>query len=601
VCGLTAWQGTTPDDPVDDAWLRTATATLAHRGPDGAGHHCEAGVGLGFRRLAILDRSASADQPMRSHDGRYVLVFTGEVYNDRELREGLAGRGVGLRTTSDTEVVLELLARDGADALGRLRGMYALVLHDTRTGELLAARDPFGIKPLYYARSGGVLRLASEKKALTSVVGGDRVDPDSLRLFLSFSFVPPPRTMSTDIRSLPPGTFLRARHGEQPRLHRFSPRVFRRPSANRSAVLDALRESVRTHLRSDVPVGALLSGGIDSAAVCALAREHRPGLDVFTVGFDQEGFSEVALAEETAAALGLEHHALTVAVDEFVEALPQITWHLDDPLGDASAVPLWFVAREARRHVGVVLSGEGADELFGGYHNHGAAVRAGGEVVPGDYIGGEHVFVGAEVDAWVRGGTATAEDVVAPVRAQAVAEGLDVVATMQSVDLHAWLPGDILTKADRMSMAHGLELRVPFLDREVAEAAAEIPQRAKIAAGTTKHLLRRAVAPLLPDAVVGRPKLGFPVPIGAWLRDGELSGFAEDVFCTADVDRYLRRDDALDLLRRYRRGEDFDWRRLWVLVTFCLWHQVHVEERYDAVALGWRTPHSVTANRPIGL
>jgi asparagine synthase (glutamine-hydrolysing) len=343
------------------------------------------------------------------------------------------------------------------------------------------------------------------------------------------------------------------------------------------------------HLRSDVPVGAFLSGGVDSAAICALAAEERPGMDVFSVGFELEGFSELHHAEETAAALGLRSHALVVPLEAFVEALPRITWHLDDPLGDAAAIPLWFVAREARRHVGVVLSGEGADELFGGYHNYRDAVDAGRTRVAPDYIGGEHVFAGDDVDRIVRGSTGSARDVVDPLHRRATAAGLDVVAAMQLVDHATWLPGDILVKADRMTMAHGLELRVPFLDRRVMAVAARLPLSAKVAEGTTKHLLRRAVAGLLPAAVVHRPKLGFPVPIGNWLR-GDLYGFAETLFRETEAERHIRRDVALDLLSRYRGGEHLDWRRLWVLVSFCLWHQVHVERRYDPVALGWSEP-----------
>ena len=317
------------------------------------------------------------------------------------------------------------------------------------------------------------------------------------------------------------------------------------------------------------------------------------------MGFDREGFSEVALAADTAAALGLSHHGLHVDVNEFVECLPRIVWHLDDPLGDASAVPLWFVAREARRHVGVVLSGEGADELFGGYHNYRAAVLSRARRVPADYIGGEHVFVRGEIDDVARAGSASVDDVVGPVKDHARAAGLDVVAGMQLVDLRAWLPGDILTKADRLTMAHGLELRVPFLDRRVAEVAAALSPGDKIAGSTTKYALRRAVAGLVPPAVAERPKLGFPVPIGHWLR-GELFGFADSLFREAEVDRYIRRHVALDLLRRYRAGDDFDWRKLWVLVSFCLWHQVHVEGRYDPVALGWQTEVPLLRTGPEG-
>jgi asparagine synthase (glutamine-hydrolysing) len=591
MCGLTAYLGAR-GTPVDASWVTQATDALGHRGPDGDGLHEGDGVAIGFRRLAIVDTGRRAHQPMWSHDGRYVLVLNGEIYNFRDLRDDLEAEGFVPRTTSDTEVLLELLARRGVDALQELRGMFAFVLYDTLAGELLAARDAFGIKPLYYAWQRGGLRIASERKALSPVVEGD-LDPDALRLYLSFQFVPPPATMSAGVLQVPPGHVLRAVHGQAPSLERFARHSLRplppRRAPREADVLDALRDSVSVHLNSDVPVGALLSGGVDSAAICALAAEQRPGLDVFTVGFEREGFSEIGRAREAATALGLRHHTLVVGVEEYIEALPRITWHLDDPLGDASAVPLWFVLGLARRHVGVVLSGEGADELFGGYHNHRKAADAGERQVPRHYIGGEHVFVGQEVDALVRGGTARVADIVGPLHARALAERLDVVAGMQLVDLHTWLPGDILVKADRMSMAHGLELRVPFLDRRVADVAALLPMEAKIAAGTTKHLLRRSVAPLLPPEVASRPKLGFPVPIGHWLR-GDLFDFAEQVLREAEVDRYLRQDLALDLLHRFRGGEDFDWRRVWLLVSFCLWHQVHVERRHDPVALGWQKP-----------
>ncbi|MGH8969605.1 MAG: asparagine synthase (glutamine-hydrolyzing) [Actinomycetes bacterium] len=592
MCGLIASLSSRKGAAAEAAWVAEATAALSHRGPDDGGSYEGDGVALGSRRLAIMDPTARGHQPMRSADGRFWLVFNGEIYNFRELGAALAAEGALLRTASDTEVLVELLARRGADALPDLRGMYAFVLYDTLMGELLAARDPFGIKPLFYSWQDGVLRLASEKKALLSVDDGEPVDRDALRLYLSFQFVPPPATMSAAVTSVPPGHTLRARHDEAPTLGRFS-RISLRPTTSppvrdqAAAVLDALRDSVSVHLRSDVPVGALLSGGVDSAAICALAAEQRPGMDVFTVGFEREGFSEVGQAQEAAAALGLRHHSVVVGIEEFVTCLPRITWHLDDPLGDAAAVPLWFVAREARRHVRVVLSGEGADELFGGYHNHREAVESGGRHIPPTYIGGEHVFVGEEVDALALGGTAVVDDIIRPMRERAIAERLDLVAGMQLVDLHTWLPGDILVKADRMTMAHGLELRVPFLDRRVAAVAALLPMEAKISGGTTKHLLRQAVAPLMPAAVAIRPKLGFPVPIGHWLR-GELYGFAETLFREAEIDRYIRRDAALGLLRRYRGGEDFDWRKLWVLVSFCLWHQVHVERRYDPIALGWQ-------------
>jgi asparagine synthase (glutamine-hydrolysing) len=385
-------------------------------------------------------------------------------------------------------------------------------------------------------------------------------------------------------------------------------------------VLAALRGSVTAHLRSDVPVGAFLSGGIDSAAICAIAAESRPGLLTFTAGFAQAGYSEIEEARQTAAALGLRNVSYLITPQEFAARLPQIVWQLDDPMADAAAVGLWFVAREARRHVKVVLSGEGADELFGGYgvyYQPGvvrAATRLPGSgrslaqamadrIAPGQrgkglleriatplrtrYIGNANVFSGEEIDALTRFGTGSVYDVTGPVFDQAEAAGLDDVATMQLVDINTWLPGDILLKADRSSMAHGLELRTPFLDREVMSVASRLARAEKTAAGTTKFALREAVGSLLPQESVERRKLGFPVPIGHWFRN-ELSGFAEQVTSEARTDEWLDKRAVMDVLRRFRSGDaDVPWRQVWALVVFSLWHQVYVEGRFDPVALGW--------------
>ena len=355
-------------------------------------------------------------------------------------------------------------------------------------------------------------------------------------------------------------------------------------------MLAALRDSVAVHLRGDVPIGTLLSGGVDSTAITALAAEQRPGLPAFTVGFGREGFSEVELAAASAEALGVELHATVVGPDEFVAALPHIAWQMDDPLADAAAVPLWFVARAARRRVTVVLSGEGADELFAGYPGYrDLGTAPGTPPLPDDSIGAGRIHADADVDRYARRGTGTARDVAAPLHAEARAAALDPVTTMQHVHLATWLPGDILLKADRVSMAHGLELRVPFLDREVLAVAARLAPSEKVGGDGMKLALRAAVAGVVPPEVATRPKLGFPVPIGHWLRD-ELHGWAREVLLETQADEHLDQRAALDLLRRYRAGEDFDWRRLWSLVMFCVWHQVHVEHRHDVTAPAGRVP-----------
>ncbi|HJZ07592.1 MAG TPA: asparagine synthase (glutamine-hydrolyzing), partial [Trebonia sp.] len=507
-------EGTRPDTD----WTVRAARRMTHRGPDDEGVFADGPIALAARRLAVIDPSAAGHQPMRSSDGRFWMVYNGEIYNQGELVQRLRARGVQLRGKSDSEVLLEMFAAEGKDALRRLRGMYAFAIWDTRNQELFCARDPFGIKPLYYtlAEGGNQLRFASERKALLGAGEVSVIDPDALRRYLSFQYVPAPATMTPPVRSLPPGHFMVARLGGPVDVFRYWRPVLR-PAKSPAVdtperILAVLRESVTTHLRSDVPLGAFLSGGVDSAAICALAAESRPGMLTFTAGFARPGYSEIEQAQETAAALGLKSVPYVITAQEFAARLPQIIWQLDDPMADAAAIPLWFVAREARRHVKVVLSGEGADELFGGYgvyyqpsvvraatrlpgwgRNSAGAMAA--RISPGQrgkgllqrislplrdrYIGNAHVFSGAEVNLLTRYGGGTVFDVTDPLFDQAASAGLDDVATMQLVDINTWLPGDILVKADRAAMAHGLELRSPFLDREVMAVASRLSRAEK--------------------------------------------------------------------------------------------------------------------------
>ncbi len=637
----------------DTEWVGRAVLRVAHRGPDGEGFFADPDVALAFRRLAIIDRSAAGRQPMHSADGRYVMVFDGEIYNYPELTQRLTARGVQLRGRSPSEVLIEMYAWLGKDVVRQLRGMYAFAIWDRRTRELFCARDPFGIKPFFYAltagdhrhpgsqgvtglagfsggsgsRPGPQLRFASERKALADAGEVTAIDPDALRRYLSFQYVPAPATLVPPARSLPPGHALVARPGGRVDVFRYWRPEFRPArspsSGNPEKILAAMRDSVRVHLRGDVPVGAFLSGGVDSATICALAAESCPGMPVFTVGFEREGFSEIDLANQTATALGLKPASYVITPEEFLACLPRIIWHLDDPMADAAAVPLWFAAREARKQVRVVLSGEGADELFGGYgvYYQPGVVRA-GQALPGwgratigrvaaelpagargkgllnrtstplrrRYIGNAYVFRADQAEMLVRHRGGSEFDVTDPVYRQAAAAGLDDVATMQLVDVNTWLPGDILVKADRMAMAHGLELRTPFLDREVLAVAARLARVEKTAAGTTKFALREAIGDLLPQAAAERAKLGFPVPLGHWLSGG-MYGFAEQVVRTAQTGQWLDKGAAVDLLRRFRAGDPgVTWRQVWLLVVFSLWHQIYVESVYDPVALGWEPP-----------
>jgi asparagine synthase (glutamine-hydrolysing) len=600
-------EGTSPDM----GWVDHAIRRIAYRGPDAEWRYDDAHIAL----------AASS----RAADGRYVVVFDGFLANQEELVDWLRGRGVTPRTGSDAEVLLQTFAAEGKSALRRLRGMYAFALWDTREEELLCCRDPFGIKPLYYSLgSGRFFRFASERKAVAPAGVVPAIDADALRGYLSFQYVPAPGTMTPPVRSLPPGHFLVTRPGGPVDVFRYwraALRPARSPSPDTpEKILDALRDSVAAHMRADGPVGALLSGGIDSAALCALAAQIRPGLMTFTVGFDREGYNEIEQATQTADALGVKSVPYVITVSEFAARLPEVIWHLDDPLADAAAIPLWFAAREARKHVRVVLSGEGADELFGGYgvYYQSGMVRVGQSLPAGmrapivgaasrlptgmrgkgllrrmstplrdRYIGNARIFDDEQVDRLTLVGNGYAFDATAPYYDQAEEMGLDDVATMQLIDINLWLPGDILVKTDRVSAAHGLQIRSPYLDREVMAIASRLARAEKTAAGTTKFALREAMGSMLPQETVERPKLGFPVPIGEWLSR-ELAGYAEQILVEARTEQWLNKRAVLAVWQRFQSGDpQVSWRQVWTLLVFSLWHQIYVEKIYDPVSLGW--------------
>ncbi|HTJ36179.1 MAG TPA: asparagine synthase (glutamine-hydrolyzing) [Dactylosporangium sp.] len=603
MCGLLVFLSC--DGTADRSALAAALERLHHRGPDETSMVADGGVVFGFTRLAIIDRAHSRQPGQYRH---WTVAFNGEIYNYRQLREQLAREhGATFATEGEAEVLAAAFHHWGPSAVGRLRGMFAAVLWDAASGTLHAIRDPFGIKPLYHLRTPDGLYLASEKKALMPFAGGAaRIGAAQLSHYLTLQYVPEPATLHPAVHRLPAGHALTCQAGQEPQIRRYFEPALRpvpRPAADAiAAVRDALRESVHAHLQSEVPLGAFLSSGVDSTAVVALAREVHPGIRVYTAGFDDPRYSEIEAASETAAALGVDLTATLVRDEDVIEALPRIVWHLDDPVADPAIVPLYFLCRTAARDVTVVLSGEGADELFAGYEIYRepsalAAVaglpdplrrglRAVAGVLPegvrgksflqrattpiGErYYGNARIFGADEKARLMRGPAESHTAVTAPIfRA---AQGLDEVSTMQYVDLHTWLPGDILTKADRMSMAHSLELRVPFLDRAVYAAAASLPPELKLSPHATKHALREAVRGLVPEAVVNRRKLGFPTPTRVWLR-GPIGEWAADVLSETPVDHLIDIEHVQRLLAAHRRGAGDHSRKVWTVLMFCLWY-----------------------------
>jgi asparagine synthase (glutamine-hydrolysing) len=595
-----------------------------HRGPDETSVHHDTDVVLGFDRLAVVDIEGS-HQPLRYGPAdRYTIVFNGEVYNFPELRAELARRyGATFRTSGDAEVVVAAYAHWGPAAVQRLRGMFAFLVWDAQDRVLFGARDPFGIKPLYVAVGPAGTAFASEKKCLLQLAPalgmGARyvgVDARAVQDYLTFQYVPEPTSMHAAIRRIPAGTQFTLRPGGAIRRTRyFVPRLTARPvgapEVVHARIADALRDSVAVHMRADVPVGAFLSGGIDSTAIAAIAKQHNPGLLTFTAGFAHEGYSEVAQAAETAAAIGSEHIVRIVEPEELTAALPLIVWYLDDPVADPALVPLWFIAREARKHVTVVLSGEGADELFGGYAIYREPLalapftklparvrrmlgrlstglpegmrgkdllRRGALPLEERYYGNARIFRDdqlAHVLRWYDPHRSHST-LTAPIYAEST--GWDPVARMQHVDLLTWLRGDILVKADKMTMANSLELRVPFLDPEVFAVAAALPTEQKLAAGTTKYALRCALRGIVPDAVLWRRKLGFPVPIRHWLRD-EIYPWARDLVRASGADHLVDLAAVQEMLDAHRSGPVDHSRRIWALLVFLIWHGIFVEQR----------------------
>ncbi len=588
---------------------------LVHRGPDSDGVFAADGVALAMRRLSIIDLE-HGDQPISNEDGSITVVQNGEIYNYRELRAELERRGHRFATHSDTEVLVHLYEEHGDSFVERLRGMFAIALWDSRSYRLLLARDRFGIKPLYYRLAGGTLSFASELKAMLEQPGfSRRIDPEAVAAYLAFNSIPAPLTIFAEARKLPAGTLAVWRDGEltQTRYARPSPaaagKTRRRPEGVLADELrETLRDSIRAHLVADVPVGVLLSGGVDSAGIVALAAgEQSAPVKTFSVGFEEASFDELDRARLVAGRYGTDHHEIVLRPDA-VELFPKLVEAFDEPFGDSSALPTYLVSELAAGEVKVALSGEGGDELFGGYYTYVAdllAPRVGrlaalaaplAEMLPSssakvslDYkakrfargaglppLERHHAWkeiFSRQLQASLLGDRDPGWDPVNLYRERyAETAGAEPLARLQDVDLGIYLVDDLLVKTDRSSMAHSLELRVPFLDNEVAAMALGLATPLKVRGLAKKRLLRQALAPLLPKEVLRGPKQGFSIPVAAWLR-GPLQGFAREVLSAESVSRQGWLDPATvtALLNRHCAGREDLSRQLWGLIAFTLW------------------------------
>ena len=625
ICGVVSLSGA----PVDSDRVAQMNATLTHRGPDEAGFYRGEGAALAMRRLSIIDLDGGA-QPISNEDGTIHVVQNGEIYNYRELRARLLARGHRFRTESDTEVLVHLYEEHGDRFPQQLRGMYAVAIWDERRSRLALARDPFGIKPLYYREGSDELSFASELKALPD----GEVDLRALEAFLAYNAIPTPLSIFKEARKLPAGHLLSwdADHGLQ--IERFA-RVGADPATderNESAAELAeelrarLRDSVRAHLVSDVPVGVLLSGGVDSATLCALAAQERgEPIKTFSIGFEEQSFNELENARLVAERYGTDHHELVVEPDA-AKLLPTFARVFDEPFADSAALPTYLVSELAAEHVKVVLSGEGGDELFGGYYTYVAdllapklaparfLLRPLAEALPSsskrvsfDYkakrftrgLGLEPLerhhawkeIFSAEARAELLGRPAAdAHDPLAILRSRyRETAGCSELLRLQDVDLGVHMVDDLLTRTDRASMAHSLEARVPFLDPVVSSLAFALPQALRVRGFQKKRLLREAVKPLVPKEIIAGPKRGFSIPAAKWLR-GELEPFARDVLAGSTLTRHGFFDPAAvtRVLDEHVAGRADLSRQLWGLISFTLWAELRAgpRERQPAALSG---------------
>lgn len=690
MCGICGFTGA-DESAADHATLKAMCDTMAHRGPDGEGLYIADGIALGHRRLSLIDLAgggqpmvrftgegksavfspaiafpherggaaavsrSSGENPRTLQRGRWSIVFNGEIYNYRELRTDLQQMGYAFETDSDTEVLLVGYIAWSQGVLGRLRGMFAFAVYDALDRELFCARDFFGIKPFYYTVQGGRFIFASEIKCILEHPAYERtLNEDALAQYLCFQFSALHETFFKGIYKLPQGHCLRVDADGSIQMERYWKPEYRfdgqRSEQETVEAIDrAMRESVQYHNVADVEVGSFLSSGIDSSYLAACLAQENPAVKTFTVGFAEYRGErdEVSWARELAGRLHVENDACHISEQEFWQAVPLVQWHMDEPSADPSAVALYFVDKMAARRVKAVLSGEGADEFFGGYRIYQAPLanahvgkipksllRAGSKMLRtagrrganyleraservedwyytnangvafspaerdrllnGDvrtrlaathHLGGAECAIGlqahpsaapstgAEPDIL---GTPSPQQLTAPVYAE-VSE-LDDTTRMQYVDLWFWLVGDILLKTDKMSMAHSLESRVPFLDRKVFDLAATIPASQKVSESQTKVTLRQAAERAIPHDWAQKEKLGFPVPVAGWLREEDRYRQVEEEFASAEAKRFFHTAELRKLLAEHRAGADRS-RRIWIVYAFLVWYRIYFVDR----------------------
>jgi asparagine synthase (glutamine-hydrolysing) len=634
MCGICGKVGFDRSGTVNPALIGGMLRTIAHRGPDGEGIHVSGPVGLGHRRLAIIDLN-TGQQPLSNEDGTVWITFNGEIYNYQELRRELIASGHTFRTQSDTEVIVHLYEECGAACVEKLRGMFAFALWDERNKTLFLARDRVGIKPLYYAHTNRFLVFASEIKAILADPEVDRqVQPEMIDRFLTFQYLPGEETLFRGIRKLAPGSYMVVRDGRVDirqywDLH-FAP-VPRSVDDAAAELLELLEESVRMHMISDVPVGFLLSGGVDSTAVLGLAvgKTDKP-LSSYTLGFSAKGITdERPYARLAARTYGSQHHELTITAKEFQDFLPEYVWYMEEPVCEPPAIALFYVSRLAKDYVKVLLSGEGGDEAFAGYQNYRSLVwlerlkKALGpfrgtvsssllllnrllslekvakfaplmQIPLGSYYysrtSSPLSFFNSRSDGLYSEGFAQCVDQDRSIQVLrdclTNTNGYGMLSKMLYVDTKTWLTDDLLVKADKMTMANSIELRVPLLDHKVLEFAASLPENHKVRGFTTKFIAKKVLERRVPEPILNRRKTGFPVPYASWLRTEMREWLVDLLLDRRTMERGYFNRKAIEFLLSESAAHGRYSKELFCLAVLELWHRVFLEG--DESLLGGR-------------
>ncbi len=584
---------------------------IRHRGPDSGGKYTDGDIALGFRRLSIIDITESGDQPIYNEDKSKVLLFNGEIYNFQSIREELIAKGHIFTTKTDSEVLLHGYEEYGESLLGKLRGMFAFVIWDTKTKELFGARDFFGIKPLYYALMGNTFMFGSEIKAFLAHPDFKKeLNETALENYLTFQYSPTNETFFKNVYKLPAAHCFKYKNGklDVKRYWDINFNADEKPDMDEwvDRISDTFKNSVEAHKIADVEVGSFLSSGVDSSYVASVANVDK----TFTVGFgEDEKYNEIGWAKEFSQYIGKENISKVITPEEYWGNIKKIQYHMDEPLADPSCIALYFVCNKASEYVKVVLSGEGADEIFGGYNvykeplgSHAYKslpkfIRRGignvashlpqkrgvnflvrnGKELEERFIGNAYMFSPQERKKLLKIKTNAPDPTVITAPFYEKVKDKDQITKMQYLDLHLWMTGDILLKADKMSMANSLELRVPFLDKEIMSLAEQIPWRYRVSTENTKLAMRQAALRAAPPKTANKKKLGFPVPIRVWLKEDKYYGIVKDSFTSPAAEKFFNTNELVKLLDDHREGKYDNSRKIWTVFIFLQWYAVYFE------------------------